>query len=285
MKNNELINAYFDGELSEIEKESFIKQLDSDPDLKNEFDFQKNKIHLFSRQVFITDEVKDVVPDFLMLLHGVIDSPDIPLNVSRSFLLADSNVRKINAHISKKVADKGIEVDVLINNAGFGDHGQFVESAMAKTIDMLNLNVVNLTELSLIYGKQFADKKIGMLLNVASTAAFQAIPKMSVYAATKAYVLHFTEAMHFELRGTGVHVSALCPGPTKTGFMEAASMGESPLFDKNAMSAKAVAEKGYKGLKKNKAVIITGFKNVFFARIADATPFRKLKVWIASKMV
>ena len=76
------------------------------PKTKNEFDFQKNKIHLYSRQVFITDEVKDIVPDFLMLLHGVIDSPDIPLNVSRSFLQADGNVRKINSHITKKVADK-----------------------------------------------------------------------------------------------------------------------------------------------------------------------------------
>jgi uncharacterized protein len=187
--------------------------------------------------------------------------------------------------LSQKVDEKGIQVDVLINNAGFGDHGQFLESAMETTINMINLNVVNLTELSLIYGKQFADKKSGMLLNVASTAAFQPIPKMSVYAATKAYVLHFTEAIHFELKSSGVLVSALCPGPTKTGFMKAASMGESPLFDKNAMSAKAVAEKGYIGLKKNKAVIITGFKNALFARIADATPFRGLKVWIASKMV
>jgi molecular chaperone HtpG len=76
------------------------------PKLKNDFEVQRNKIKLFSRQVFITDEVKDIVPEFLMLLHGVIDSPDIPLNVSRSFLQADSNVKKINAHITKKVADK-----------------------------------------------------------------------------------------------------------------------------------------------------------------------------------
>ena len=76
------------------------------PKVKNEFEFQKNKIQLYSRQVFITDEVKDVVPEFLMLLHGVIDSPDIPLNVSRSFLQADANVKKINAHITRKVADK-----------------------------------------------------------------------------------------------------------------------------------------------------------------------------------
>lgn len=76
------------------------------PKIQKDFEFQKNKIQLYSRQVFITDEVKDVVPEFLMLLHGVIDSPDIPLNVSRSFLQSDSNVKKINAHITKKVADK-----------------------------------------------------------------------------------------------------------------------------------------------------------------------------------
>ncbi len=80
------------------------------PKVKNDFDFQKNKIKLFSRQVFITDEVKDIVPEFLMLLHGVIDSPDIPLNVSRSFLQADSNVKKINSYITKKVADKLAEL-------------------------------------------------------------------------------------------------------------------------------------------------------------------------------
>jgi molecular chaperone HtpG len=76
------------------------------PKVKNDFELQKNKIKLFSRQVFITDEVKDIVPEFLMLLHGVIDSPDIPLNVSRSFLQADSNVKKINSYITRKVADK-----------------------------------------------------------------------------------------------------------------------------------------------------------------------------------
>jgi len=100
------------------------------PKLKNDFEFQKNKIKLFSRQVFITDEVKDIVPEFLMLLHGVIDSPDIPLNVSRSFLQADSNVKKINTYITKKVADK---LGELFKNdrAGYeekwGDIGMFVK--------------------------------------------------------------------------------------------------------------------------------------------------------------
>ena len=100
------------------------------PKLKNDFEIQKNKIKLFSRQVFITDEVKDIVPEFLLLLHGVIDSPDIPLNVSRSFLQADSNVKKINSYISKKVADKLSELfkkDRKIYEAKWNDIGLFVK--------------------------------------------------------------------------------------------------------------------------------------------------------------
>jgi molecular chaperone HtpG len=103
------------------------------PKLKNDFEFQKNKIKLFSRQVFITDEVKDIVPEFLMLLHGIIDSPDIPLNVSRSFLQADSNVKKINNYITKKVADKLSELfkkDRKVYEEKWNDIGLFVKYGM-----------------------------------------------------------------------------------------------------------------------------------------------------------
>ena len=103
------------------------------PKVKNDFDLQKNKIKLFSRQVFITDEVKDIVPEFLMLLHGVIDSPDIPLNVSRSFLQADSNVRKINTYITRKVADKLSELfksDRKAYEDKWNDIGVFVKYGM-----------------------------------------------------------------------------------------------------------------------------------------------------------
>ncbi|HSI76214.1 MAG TPA: molecular chaperone HtpG [Lunatimonas sp.] len=103
------------------------------PKVKNEFELQKNKIKLFSRQVFITDEVKDIVPEFLMLLHGVIDSPDIPLNVSRSFLQADSNVKKINSYITKKVADKLSELfkkDRKVYEDKWNDIGLFVKYGM-----------------------------------------------------------------------------------------------------------------------------------------------------------
>jgi len=103
------------------------------PKVKNEFELQRNKIKLYSRQVFITDEVKDIVPEFLMLLHGVIDSPDIPLNVSRSFLQADSNVKKINSYITKKVADKLAELfkkDRKGYESKWNDIGLFVKYGM-----------------------------------------------------------------------------------------------------------------------------------------------------------
>jgi molecular chaperone HtpG len=103
------------------------------PKVKNDFEFQKNKIKLFSRQVFITDEVKDIVPEFLMLLHGVIDSPDIPLNVSRSFLQSDGNVKKINNYITKKVADKLAELfkkDRKVYEEKWNDIGLFVKYGM-----------------------------------------------------------------------------------------------------------------------------------------------------------
>ena len=197
------------------------------------------------------------------------------------------DLSKPNAGISlyQTLKDLKMNVDIVINNAGYGDYGDFVDSDTTKTIDMLNLNMVNLTELMLVFSKEMRKKKSGMILNVASTAAFQPMPKFAVYAATKAYVLHLTEAAHFELKGAGVHVCALCPGPTSTGFELAANMGDLALFDKNAMSPVEVAKIGLQGLKKNKVIIIPGFKNKVFAFIANGTPFRKLIVWITSKMV
>lgn len=187
--------------------------------------------------------------------------------------------------LSQEIKNRKIEIDVLINNAGYGDFGDFITTDEKKTIDMLNLNMVNLTELTLLFSKEMTTKNKGMILNVASTAAFQPMPKFATYAATKAYVLHLTEAIHFELKNTNVHISALCPGPTSTGFEAAANIDNSKLFDKNAMSAKKVAQIGYLGLKKNKVIIIPGFKNKVLAFIANATPFRNFKVWVTSKMV
>jgi short-subunit dehydrogenase len=187
--------------------------------------------------------------------------------------------------LHQELQNRNITINVLINNAGYGDFGDFVTTDEKKTVDMMNLNMVNLTELTLVYSKEMVAKNDGMILNIASTAAFQPMPKFATYAATKAYVLHLTEAIHFELRKTNVHVCTLCPGPTKTGFEAAANLDNSPLFDKTAMSATKVAQIGYQGLKQNKVIIIPGVKNKILAFIANGTPFRKLTVWITSKMV
>ncbi|MBL1281049.1 MAG: SDR family oxidoreductase [Fluviicola sp.] len=186
--------------------------------------------------------------------------------------------------LAKKVTAKGWQVDVLVNNAGYGDFGNFVDSDIKRGIKMLNLNMVNLTELTLIYAKEMVARNSGKILNVASSAAFQPIPKFAIYAATKAYVLNLTEAIHFELKGTNVGITALCPGATKTGFEDAAEMEESKLFDKFVMDAETVAKVGYKGLMKNKMYVIPGTRNKILAFIANATPFRGLKVWVASKV-
>jgi len=186
--------------------------------------------------------------------------------------------------LAKKIRDLTIQVDILVNNAGYGDHSNFVDSDMEKSIKMLNLNMVNLTELTLIYAKEMVKRNEGKILNVASTAAFQPIPKFGIYAATKAYVLSLTEAIHFELKNTNVSVTALCPGATKTGFEAAADMKDSKLFDKFVMDAKTVAKVGYKALEKNKMYAIPGTRNKILAFIANATPFRGLKVWVASKV-
>ena len=119
------------------------------------------------------------------------------------------------------------------------------------------------------------ERRSGHVMNVASTAAFQPGPLMAVYYATKAYVLSFSEAIANELEGTDVTVSALCPGPTETGFVAAAGMSESKLFDRGAMSARAVAEAGYRGMLEGKTVVIPGFRNALLARTVGFMP-RKL---------
>jgi short-subunit dehydrogenase len=130
------------------------------------------------------------------------------------------------------VAAQGLQIDVLVNNAGFGLSGEFAKTDLARELEMIRLNVATLTALTKRVLPGMLERRRGRILNVASTAAFQPAPLLSVYAATKAYVLSFSEAIATELGGTGVTVTALCPGPTVTGFAAAADMTESALFKK-----------------------------------------------------
>jgi uncharacterized protein len=174
--------------------------------------------------------------------------------------------------VHEQVRVAGRSIDVLVNNAGFGLFGAFHETSWAKEQAMIQLNIVALTELTKLFLPQMVTRKSGRILNVASTAAFQPGPLMSVYYATKAYVLFFSEGIAEELKGTGVTVTALCPGPTKSGFQKLAEMESSKLVKGKIDSAESVAQLGYRALMAGKRVVIAGFKNKMLAQSIKFMP-------------
>lgn len=166
------------------------------------------------------------------------------------------------AEVVAALAARGLAVDVLVNNAGFAAYGKFHEIDLGQQSQLLQVNIVALTELTHRLLPGMIARRWGRVLNVASTAAFMPGPLMAVYYASKAYVLSFSEALHDELRGTGVAVTALCPGPTSTGFQSRARMEESRLVRGRAiMDAATVAQAGYDGLLRRVPVVIPGTSN------------------------
>ncbi|MGF1566305.1 MAG: SDR family NAD(P)-dependent oxidoreductase [Flavobacteriales bacterium] len=162
----------------------------------------------------------------------------------------------------KALEEGGYKVCTLINNAGFGDYGAFADADRAKTVSMLDLNVRALTELTHHFLPKMIERRHGRILNVASVAAFVPGPLMSVYYATKHYVLAFTEGLARELKGTGVTVTALCPGPTSSGFQEAAALGEVEFFnDRHLPTSKEVAKYGLEALRAKKVIAVHGVSN------------------------
>jgi uncharacterized protein len=169
---------------------------------------------------------------------------------------------------------KGVEIEVLINNAGFGGFGKF-HSMEAKTfLEMIQVNITSLTELTHLFLPQMIARGTGRIMNVASTAAFQPGPFMAVYYATKAYVLSFSEAIGNELSDSGVTVTALCPGPTLSGFQDRAKMKASKMLKNKTlvMDSLPVAEQGVKALFEGKAIHVTGLLNRLVATSVRFAP-------------
>jgi uncharacterized protein len=161
-----------------------------------------------------------------------------------------------------RVRALGVEVDILVNNAGYGLFGPFLETSLEAELAMIQVNIVALTQLSKGLLPGMVARKSGRILNLASTAAFLPGPLMAVYYATKAYVLSFTEAIAVELEGTGVTVTALCPGPTASGFQAAANLEESKLVaGKRLPTARDVAQAGYEAMMAGKTVFVPGLSN------------------------
>ena len=173
----------------------------------------------------------------------------------------------------------GIEIEALVNNAGFGAVGPFAESELRTQLEMLQVNAVALTQLTRLFLPAMVARRSGYVLNVASTAAFQPGPLMAVYYASKAYVLSFSEAIADELRDSGVKVTALCPGPTASGFSTVAGTSKSRLFQaKRPMSSAEVAAYGYRAMLRGKRVAIAGTLNKLLAQSVRISPRRLVTV-------
>jgi len=177
-----------------------------------------------------------------------------------------------------------IEIDALVNNAGFGLGGEFAKTDLNAELEMIQVNVTALTHLTKLVLPAMIARRRGAILNVASTASFQPGPLMAVYYATKAYVLSFSEAIADELRNSGVTVTALCPGPTETGFASAANMESATLFKMmRPADAKSVARAGYDAMKSGKRIVIPGAKNKLLTQSIRVSP-RRLVTTIVRKM-
>jgi len=178
-------------------------------------------------------------------------------------IVRDLSVKNAPAEVFDEVRSKNIVVEYLINNAGFGDFGLFAGSDWNKQEKMISLNITALAHLTRLFLPGMIERGEGKILNVASLASFLPGPTMSVYFASKAFVLSFSEAINNEVKAKGVSVTTLCPGSTESNFHAVAMNDPDLVEDRKMQSAKVVAEIGYKAMMKGKPVVIPGFKNAF----------------------
>jgi hypothetical protein len=196
-------------------------------------------------------------------------------------IAADLAAPDAAAGLVAEVEGLGLTVDILINNAGYGLTGKFASLPLEGQLGMVDLNVRTLTDLARLVVPGMIERRRGGILNVASTAAFQPGPGFAVYFATKAYVLSLSEALHQELKGTGVSVSTLCPGPTRTEFGSVAGMtGKN--FDRLAADTPGVVAAGLRGLERNKAVVVPGLTNKISAQSSRLIPRAAMRRIVAS---
>ena len=185
--------------------------------------------------------------------------------------------------IADALAQRGIDIDVLVNNAGFGAHGSVAGLGAQRQLDIIGVNVAAVTQLTALLLPGMLERRRGAILNVASTAGFQPGPNQAVYCATKAYVLSFTEALAEEVRGSGVRVSCLAPGPTDTGFAARAGMAGTRLFRRGVMDAARVARAGHDGLQQGKTLVIPGLRNrvlAFSVRLSPRALVTKIAAYL-----
>ncbi len=213
------------------------------------------------------------------LANDLISAHGIDVHVITSDLTEAGAV----AQLQIELEDQSCVVTHLVNNAGYGLRGNFVDMDGPSQARMIDLNCRALVELCHAFLPAMVAARRGGILNIASTAAFQPGPWMAVYYASKAFVLSFSEALHDEVRASGVTVTALCPGPTRTEFFETAQMNDTALSRYMAGDADKVIRDGIAALDRNRAVAISGLLNTVIAQSIRFTP-RALARWIAGAL-
>ncbi|HEX8920507.1 MAG TPA: SDR family oxidoreductase [Pyrinomonadaceae bacterium] len=198
-------------------------------------------------------------------------------NVNAQYVALDLTEEGVPEKLFEETNKRALEVEMLINNAGFGSMGDFSTLDVKRELEMIDLNIKALVALTHLYLKPMRARKRGTILNVASTAAFQGVPYMATYAATKAFVLAFSEALWDENRALGVHVMALCPGVTETNFFAAANTDKPPM--RVAQTADQVVDTALQGLKRGKSHIISGWTNYLMTESERLVPR-----WIVSRI-
>lgn len=177
---------------------------------------------------------------------------------------------------------QGLAFDYVVNNAGYGAYKDVVHEQVQTYEGMLTLNVLPLTTLSTLAAQDMVRRRRGRILNVGSTSAFQPVPHLAVYGASKSYIMHFTEALHAELRGTGVTATVLSPGVTDTGFLARADMGSWSQAQGQLPTPAAVAKVGYQAMQQGKLNVVPGWRNKFLSLSISLVPFRRLKLAMSS---
>lgn len=218
-------------------------------------------------------------------LTQVADEFQREFGISAKAVALDLTAASAPQSLFDQLQREGIAVDILVNNAGYGVLGQFAQVSLEDNLGQIQLNITALTHLTRLFLGPMIERRSGRILNVASTAGFQPGPLMSVYYASKAYVISFSEALANELDGKGVSVTCLCPGATDTSFQARAGLGNTVLFKKlRPMDATTVARDGYRGLMAGKSMVISGFRNWLLAESVRFSP-RRLVTAVSRKVL
>jgi short-subunit dehydrogenase len=201
-------------------------------------------------------------------------------DIRAQYLVLDLATLEAPAQLFEETQKRGMEIDTLINNAGFGSMGYFHQLDLSRELQILDLNIRTVVELTHRFLLPMRKKKQGTIVNVASTAGFQPVPFMATYAASKAFVLTFSEALWEENRKHGVHVMALCPGVTETNFFEASKMDRPPM--RAAQTPEEVVDAALRGMARKKSFVISGWANLFMVESERVVP-RSLVTRVAGK--